>query len=428
MIHESLFVFRSGVASSSADDVPDCRSGVALVSGLCALLMFGPLAFGAVEPWSMLVLELGAALLLVVWAGRLAAMGRLEFARTSLYWPMALFAGVVAIQMAARRSAYAYETHRQALIWIAYSLLFFLATQAFNSESKLRRFAVSFSAFGFVVALFGAIQDFTTNGKLYWLREPRYGGWIYGPYVNHNHYAGLMEMLVPLPLVLALGRNNAGKRIALAFMASFMAGTIFLSQSRGGTVAFVAELLLFAVILLRHRGAYGKAVLLAAIVAAALAIVYWVGGNRLLSSRFHQVNEPQRLAIAQDSLAMVRQRPLLGWGLGAFPIVYSRFRTFYTKLFVNEAHDDYVQVLVETGVIGFAAGVWFVVLLFLRTFRELRGRAFRSEVSIRLAALTGCTGILVHSLVDFNMQIPANAALFFVLAAIASGPHPRRQR
>ena len=93
------------------------------------------------------------------------------------------------------------------------------------------------------MASFALLQGLSATTRLYWLRTPRMGGWIYGPYVNHNHYAGLMEMLVPIPLVFSLTRGARGPRKIMAGMAAaLMASTIFLSGSRGGMLAFVVEM------------------------------------------------------------------------------------------------------------------------------------------------------------------------------------------
>jgi O-antigen ligase len=121
------------------------------------------------------------------------------------------------------------------------------------------------------------------------------------------------------------------------------------------------------------------------------------------------------------------QKPFLGWGLGTFPIVYPEFRSFYTTFFVNQAHNDYLQLLVETGLAGFAIAIWFLVLVFREAVRKLKNLtksdgAETASGALTLAALLGCTGILVHSLFDFNPQIPANDALFYVLCAIAAAP------
>src|SRR5262249_18377637 len=137
---------------------------------------------------------------------------------------------------------------------LAYILLLFLAAQAFQGERQIRTLALLLAVFGFLVAVFAVIQDAIPNNKFYWLMMPRIPGYMYGPYVNHNHYAGLMETLTPLPLVLALTRSfRGGKRVLLGFAAVFMAATIFLAHSRGGALAFAIQVTLLGVFLLRHQ-------------------------------------------------------------------------------------------------------------------------------------------------------------------------------
>src|SRR4029077_17973335 len=111
---------------------------------------------------------------------------------------------------------------------------------------------------------------------------------------------------------------------------------------------------------------------------------------------------------------------LLGWGLGTFSIVYPEFRSFYTTFFVNHAHNDYLELLVETGFAGFSIAVWFLVLMFRQAAGKLTNWTETASGAITVAALLGCVGILVHSFLDFNLQIPANATLFYVLCAIAA--------
>jgi O-antigen ligase len=126
---------------------------------------------------------------------------------------------------------------------------------------------------------------------------------------------------------------------------------------------------------------------------------------------------------------MWREKPFLGWGLGTFPIVYPQFRSFYTSFFVNQAHNDYLQLIVETGIAGFAIALWFLVLAFRRAWAKLENWTETINGTLTVAALLGCIGILVHSFLDFNLQIPANAALFYVLCAIAaSDPLQESQR
>jgi O-antigen ligase len=117
---------------------------------------------------------------------------------------------------------------------------------------------------------------------------------------------------------------------------------------------------------------------------------------------------------------MFMKRPLLGWGLGTFPVVYPQFREFYTNFFVNEAHNDYLQLLVEMGLWGFATMGWFLSIVYKQAIRKLVSWYSEVNGAVSLACLLGITGILIHSAVDFNLQIPANAAFFYALCTIAA--------
>ena len=136
--------------------------------------------------------------------------------------------------------------------------------------------------------------------------------------------------------------------------------------------------------------------------------------------RIGDLNPGIRPQITKDSLKMFLQRPVWGWGLGAFPTVYPRYRSFYTNLFINEAHNDYAQLLTEMGLLGFALAIWFLIGVYRRGLSASQRWQNHWDGTVSLAALIGCTGILLHSFVDFNLQIPANAALFYVLCALAA--------
>lgn len=175
-----------------------------LVTGICALLAFGPLALGAVQPWSICVLEVATALLILIWGVRELANGAFHISPNPLYIPMALFAGVVLVQIALHLSAYWYATWSKGLLWASYAGLLFLVAQVLSKTSRISIFGFFCVGYGFLLALFAIVQQFTSNGKIYWVISNRHGGWIYGPYVNHAHYAGLMEMLIPFPVILAI--------------------------------------------------------------------------------------------------------------------------------------------------------------------------------------------------------------------------------
>ncbi len=397
--------------------------------GIFGLLGFAPLAFGTVEPWSIVLFESAAAILFVSWAVSQAKESELRISPSPLFAPMGAFAALIALQILSGRTAYYYQTVHDGMLYCAYGVICFLVVQCLRKTSQVNFLATAASAYGLATAVYAIFQSITSQGKLYWLVTPRSGGWIYGPYVNHNHYAGLMEMLIPIPLVAAfthLIRERSRKMLALGG-AAVMASTIFLSGSRGGMIAFLVQIMILGLFLVRRRKSRRMAFALTGFVVVLVGIVIWLGGrelgNRVTSIRSEtstEISGGTRLAIVRDGLKMWGARPLMGWGLGNFAQVFPQYRSFYTNLVVNEAHNDYLQVLVEMGALGFAIGLWFLVRMYYGAAEKLGNWASNINGAMTLAAMLGCTGILVHSLVDFNLQVPSNAAFFYVLCTLSA--------
>ncbi|MGH9510934.1 MAG: O-antigen ligase family protein [Terriglobales bacterium] len=397
--------------------------------GVFGLLLFCPLAFGAVEPWSIYLLEATSAVLFMFWTARQFSSGAPPVRSSPLFPPMLVFAALVILQLATGATIYRYATFSAGLLYCAYGLLCFLVVQCLNELWQVKLLAISFSGYGFAVAMFALLQDLGPDDKLYWLRIPSHGGWIYGPYVNHNHYAGLMEMLFPIPLVFSLTRYARGGTRRLAISASaVMATTIFLSGSRGGVVAFLCQILVLLVLLLRQQSRIPfRGRLTFAFFAVSLILLFaWIGSHQVterltsLHSAKREMDAGIRLKIDQDLLRMFPRRPVLGWGLGTFADAYPRYRSFYTTLYIDEAHNDYLQLLIEMGAAGFITMIWFLWLVFRLALKETRNWTQNVDGAVALAALLGVVGILVHSLVDFNLEVPANAAIFYVLCIIAA--------
>ena len=412
-----------------------------LFYGIFGLLLFGPLAFGAVEVWSISILEMGTGLLFVLWAARQVAGREFEIVGNPLFFPMLLFAGLTLVQLATGRTAYRVHTSSAAMLYCTYGFLSFLAIQCLRRTSQVKVLAWIFSAYGFAVAMFALFQDIAPNGKLYWLRTLESGGWIYGPYVNHNHYAGLMEMLTPIPLVIFFADGVRMSRRAMAALAAALtASTIFLSGSRGGMAAFTAQMALLAGFLITRRKNRKSAFAFGVFLIIALGLLAWLGGGELVeritsihSGTRTELSGGTRLTIDQDSLRMFAQKPVSGWGLGVFPDIYPQFSTLATNLRVGNAHNDYLQLLVEMGTLGLGTALWFLLTLFRPGLRKLKSWPPDTNSAVTLAAMLGVTGILVHSFVDFNLQIPGNAALFYVLCTLCAmeprfGRHLRRER
>ncbi|MCU1306564.1 MAG: O-antigen polymerase [Acidobacteriaceae bacterium] len=401
-------------------------SDAPLLWGLTALLLFGPLAFGAVEPWSISILQAGAVLLFLYWCLRQYFARELTVHVNTLFLPAAAFAIVVVAQIALRTTVFQYGSVVEAMNYFCYAILMFLAAQVLRSERQLKLFAAALATFGFLMALFAIIQSLTSNGLIYWFRQPRFTSPIYGSYVNRNHYAGLMEMLMPFALVLSFSRHfNDALRLLLGFSAVVMGASIVLSGSRGGATAFLAELVFLALIsFVIQKRSGGMLWGIPLFFFLLVGFLFWIDIGSFLH-RWTSITEDLetgRPAIARDCLRMFWNRPFLGWGLGSFPTIYPQFRSFYTDYFINQAHNDFLQVLVETGIAGALSMLWFVVAIYKISLQRLRDSRSDIRQAVRLAALTGCTGILIHSIVDFNLHIPANAVLFYVLCIVAASP------
>jgi len=145
-------------------------------------------------------------------------------------------------------------------------------------------------------------------------------------------------------------------------------------------------------------------------------------------SHLGDVQETFRWDVLKDSLRMFARKPILGWGLGAFETVHPAFRSFYTTVYDNAAHNDYVQVLVESGIVGFAYVVWFITCVYRTGLKNLRHWNQSWRGALQLSAIVGCTGLLVHSALDFNLQVPGNAACFYVFCALATSLPSNGQR
>ena len=402
-----------------------------LLGSAGAVLLLAPLAFGAVEPWSIFALETCAVLLLAAWGARQWINHQLDISANAVYLPMAAFLALAVLQWMTGASAYRHVTYTHILLYAAYGMIAFVVTQSLRRSSQFEDLAKVVTGYGAIVAALAVLQGIAPNGRLLWIWPSAQGGWIYGSYVNHNHYAGLMELLTPFPIVLAVTRFSDGnRRLVVAGIAALMAASIFLSGSRGGMLAFGAEMIVLAVLLLRSRqGNWKNALMVGGVLLLVIGFLVWLGGNdltqRLVSIHAEtrtEITGGMRVDIDRDGLRMFLKRPILGWGLGTFPIVYPQFRSFYTTFFVNQAHNDYLQLLVETGLAGFLIAVWFLVVVFRAAATKLKNWTETPSGALAAACLLGCVGILVHSALDFNLQIPANAALFYVLCATAAAP------
>ena len=395
--------------------------------GICALVTFAVLAHGAVEPWSEAVLEIGAAVLLLLWAWEVSVGGEYKVVWNPLLWPLLGLWGVAALQLAAGITVYPFQTRIGLLKYTALLALFFLCAQSYRKLEHWHGFVWFLLILGFAVSVFAILQHFTFNGKLYWVREIQFGGIPFGPYANRNHFAGLVELLIPPGLAILILRAERRDQLPLvALFTLFPIGALFLSASRGGIISFLGEIGLLAFLILFRRREGRELAAAGLVVVLAIAFVSWLGIGRALerfaSYKTLEVSEGRRIEMLQGTWRIFLDHPIAGTGLGTLQDVFPLYETIYDGLIVNHSHNDYAEVLAETGVIGGLCGLAFLVVLVWTGWKNIVAEKEVMNLAYHAGALVACFGLLIHATVDFNFHIPSNALIFLLQAALATSP------
>src|SRR5215510_4147968 len=451
------------LSSSMALCLRGIESIIAL--GLMVVMAGAALAFGAVEPWAMATLGLSIIALLVLWVIKGVVDRRLEIIAPSTALPLValislgVLQGVTITGLAGKRSSISLdaEATRLATEVLLTLLIAFLLSANFLAKAPaltwLRNFLIFF---GLTLAVFGLIQRFTWNGKYYWMIEPSVEPPSpFGPFVNHSHFAGFVEMIAPIPVALILRRAVRGElAVFYGFAAAMMGLAVVMSLSRGGMISLVAGLMFVVAVGFkgsrewgvgsRERGmGKGKSPLpipLAASRAGAIIVmvftigagIWWIGADPVirriekseLASKSMDAGRGEtffrsRGWIWRDTAAMIRDRWALGVGIGAYQTAYPIYSSHDGTLVVGQAHNDYLQIMADAGVFGAVIAVWFI---FLVARDALRASSHGSRVmsGTALGAAGGMFALFVHTLFDFNFQIPSNALLFLVLTSVVS--------
>ena len=393
--------------------------------GICALVVFGVAAHGGVEEWSRAVFETGAGLLFLAWSIWIFFNREEQPVLSPLLTPLAALSIIVLGQWFFRWTASPYNTRIELLLLLADLIVLFLAVQAFRTLKDWRSFVWFGMGFGFLVSLFAILQHLTSNGKLYWFREIRSAGMPFGPYVNRNHFAGFAELVLPLALVpLVLGRVRRERWPVVGLFAVLPIGALFLSASRGGIVSFGAELSVLALVMILRREMGKQLFAGGAVLLVALLLVSWLGVGqiikRLSSVQLLEVSSGKRASMRRDTWRIFLDHPFVGTGLGTLQLVYPPYESLYDGKIVNHTHNDYLEVLAETGLLGGICCAWFLGVLLVQSLERLRQFNHSFSGALQLSGFLACSGFLVHSLVDFNLHILSNALLFFLMAHLAT--------
>lgn len=424
-----------------------------LVTALLAVL-----AYGTVEPWSLALFELNALLLAVLLALRFVLDSQAEWTGSRMALPIFALALLGIIQsipyaslpvtdapesvplaeLARTLSRDAQATCETALKILALAIYFLAALHTLRDAGRRRTLLVTLTIFGFAVSLFAIIQRLTYNGKMYWVR-PANNIAFYGPYGNYNHFAGLIELILPLACAhLLFARIEFERRMLWLFSVILMAVAVIYSLSRGGVLALGVQMLALLVVAntgrnrwegARRRAPGGNKLTISAALISVVLLAVWIGyepiAKRLgaVTQGASEYSIVSRTEYWRESWQIFLDHPLAGVGLGAFPAVYPAYgRSSVKGERLEQTHNDYLQLLTDAGLIGLLLGCWFLFEIIRCARRQWPHLAhWRShERALVVGGYVAMLGLAVHSFLDFNLQITANALVFLLIVALTT--------
>jgi O-antigen ligase len=415
---------------------------------LFLLAAAGVFFFGGVHPAfqsAHLIAALGFG---AVFFGRALVRGKLTLALPLVLVPVVATLGLALYQAEAGVSI-APERTREALVRYATgALVFFLTCSiAARSERSDRRLALGVAALVGFETLYGLAEHF--GGREYILLWPKtYPGFVTGTYVNRNHFAGFLAIATPIVLAAALSQPSSWRntiptfrtRLAVAIdhpdfwkqllllVAAFLGvlGAVA-SFSRGGTLALITGVLAFVILASPRRDRRtGGLVLVAFVLFATLGIVAFGVGPLL--SRFSDLPQDasgsvSRVAFVRGTLQLIAERPLSGWGLGTFEVVYPRVQAAWMdRKVLDHAHCDVLEVPSELGIPVCLLAVGWIALCSVRAWRRADG----PRAVLARGIVGGLVAAAIHAFVDFDLELEGTLVFMAFCLGLLLGPSARR--
>jgi O-antigen ligase len=381
-----------------------------LVSGtnraIVVLLFASLLLISHPAAWPVLAFQTAVFALLAMW---LAIYVRRPFQQRGnlVLAALALTTLWGAVQLAAGWTGNRDATARAALGWGSNLALYWISLQVF-SVRRLRFGAErALLIFGFLLSVVASLQIFS-SGRIFWVFDTPYEDTVLGPFVNRDHYAAFIELVLPFALWQAVtkAKNSTG----YALMAAAMFASVVAGASRAGFGILVAEV---AYVLLaghfRQRSSRAVSIWRVAVaMLAAGAVFVGVVGWEALWRRFQDPDPYRgRREMLASGIAMIKDRPATGFGLGTLESVYPAYARFDSGHTVAHLHNDWVEWAAEGGVV------------FLTPLLAIFGIAIRAGWTAPWSI--GVTAVFLHALVDFPLQKPPLMAWLIVVLAMSVG-------
>jgi O-antigen ligase len=413
-----------------------CERGI--LSLVLAALVFAPLAFGAVYIWTFLVVQAIAIGVAVLWLVRLWGGYK-----PKLLWPPLAWAVIAFVLYAVARyftSDIEYIARLELIRIVLYAFLLLAVASNLYDQDSAETVTYTLTAVAAVASSYAVVQ-FCHHSSQVWSLTAPYPGRGTGTYINPDHFAGFLELVLPLPLAFLLaGRVSVIARVVLAYATLTILAGLTVTFSRGGWAAAAAGVIVLLGFLLCHRNHRIRALLVFALLLLAGGIFtkYYLSHNVTFMRRVDDPDQPgasvlqaaSRLETWGGAVGMWRDHVWTGVGPGQFDYRFRQYRPEVFQMRPEHAHDDYLELLDELGLAGgliVFAGAGLFVFGLKRSWPHVRreendfGSGMSNRYAFYLGAVAGLSALAVHSFVDFNLHVPANAlATVVVLGLVAS--------
>lgn len=391
-----------------------------------SVVVLAPLPYGTVEPWwkaFFVCAVFGICILAVI---EIAISNQPQLKLPSVLLPLLALTALAFLQSWTGSSADSFQTRFFALQLLALSAFLALLYRYAATAQRMRLLAYTVIGIAVVSAIFGILRLTTQHetGFVLPLLRQNQG---FAQFVNKNHFAYLIEMAIGLIIGLAFGERTKQNLVYLAFLIPLWVALV-LSNSRGGILAILVQVLIATMLLVRWPRL--KIALAVVLVAGVCAGTLWVGGDRLANTIAPATNDlttnvassrenASRNEIWRATLKLFSAHPVIGAGLGGYWIGITAYHDASGALVPQEAHNDYLELLASGGVIGFVIGVWFLVTV-IRVTKSNLSMSKGFVHALRVGAVIGIAGVLVHSLFDFGLHLLGNAFVFLTLIMMAT--------
>nr|WP_319393511.1 O-antigen ligase family protein [uncultured Desulfobacter sp.] len=396
----------------------------AVLTIICILIVFTPLARGSVHPWASSVMQFGVILSCLLLVIESLHFDTVLIPKTPLNLPLFVLVVMAGVSMMV-------SPHR-ALAWQGYLMLltyvgvYLLGRSVVRTREQQRLVVYTIIGTALFLSVFGLFKRFGVNPFPFWqYDELRYSPeFVSATYGNHNHLAGFIEMALPFLLVLLLTRTRSvAWLMVIIYLALVLVAVQALTLSRGGWAAMAFSIAFMVMMLLSQKRFYSKKLILV-LTGITLVISVFILASSPIVSRVMTVAQKDEAASAESrvtawkgTVEMIKDYPFFGTGPGTYSAEFPAYQPPGLGVIFKHAHNDYLHFTADMGLWVIPVMIWMLVVFFKAGFKNRESRS-RQTSGFALAAMVAVVAILVHSIVDFNLHIPANAFVFCVIVSV----------